>query len=183
MADLVQKFMKTAISVSGSSTRTLPALPSPATADTSNRSPGGLNQNPKQLVVCRQWWKVCWVYGDQYKQGQKLYQAQKRILAKSSRPMSAGTPADSCASTLPQGQLPQGQVSTSPLRSHAMIAMPSNSSNGDSAVNRGGAGPPASTVVPNNETDSGNDSASTTQITPTKGARRPCGLVREQIPE
>ncbi|KAL3198790.1 hypothetical protein MRX96_044272 [Rhipicephalus microplus] len=26
-----------------------------------------------KVLVCRQWWKVCWVYGDQYKQYRELY--------------------------------------------------------------------------------------------------------------
>lgn len=143
MADLVQKIMKTAISVSGSSTRTLPALPSPSGAATSNRSS---SSSPKQLVVCRQWWKVCWVYGDQYKQGQKLYQAQKRILAKASS-------------------------ATNNVKADAGRMLPTGESG---AVN--------TAVVPI-ETDSGNDSAGTTQLTPTKGPRRPCALPKDRIPE
>lgn len=147
MADLVQKIMKTAISVSGSSTRTLPALPSPAgSAGTSDRSSG---QSPKQLVVCRQWWKVCWVYGDQYKQGQKLYQAQKRILAKASTS--------------------NGNVNDKNVNSEANRMLPAGASD---AVN-----------VVSVETDSGNDSAGTTQLTPTKGPRRPCALPRDRIAE
>ncbi|XP_018494421.1 protein prickle [Galendromus occidentalis] len=87
MSDLVQKMVKTAISVSGSSTRTLPAPPAPSSAAASSSS-------PKQLVVCRQWWKVCWVYGDQYKQCRQLYQAQKRILAKSTQQTPPGSSSD-----------------------------------------------------------------------------------------
>lgn len=155
MADLVQKIMKTAISVSGSSTRTLPALPSPAIADTSNRSAAGSNNNPKQLVVCRQWWKVCWVYGDQYKQGQKLYQAQKRILAKGSAISEAG--------------------GSSMVASNSNVLSSNGTMHSDGIVDLA--------VAPAIETDSGNDSASTTQVTPVKGPRRPCAMPRDQIPE
>lgn len=29
--------------------------------------------NANNVLMCRQWWKVCWVYGDQYKMYKQMY--------------------------------------------------------------------------------------------------------------
>ena len=30
-------------------------------------------ESPNNILMCRQWWKVCWVYGDQYKMYKQMY--------------------------------------------------------------------------------------------------------------
>lgn len=39
---------------------------------------GGHGAGTGGIVMCRQWWRVCWIYGDQEKYYRQLYGAAKR---------------------------------------------------------------------------------------------------------
>ncbi len=42
-------------------------------------SGAGSNRSLAQLLAQRQWWKVCWVYGDQQKYYRQLYGRKKNL--------------------------------------------------------------------------------------------------------
>lgn len=48
---------------------------SPASTVTADKTAAGSSSN---VLMCRQWWKVCWMYGDQEKYYRQLYGAAKK---------------------------------------------------------------------------------------------------------
>ena len=40
---------------------------------------GGMRQETANLLMCKQWWKSCWVYGDQYKQYKHLLSKRAKL--------------------------------------------------------------------------------------------------------
>lgn len=46
---------------------------------TSPNNTGAVRSESSNLLMCKQWWRVCWVYGDQYKQYRHLYSKKTKI--------------------------------------------------------------------------------------------------------
>ena len=48
-----------------------------------NADDGGSKLPSSNVLMCRQWWKVCWIYGDQEKYYRYLYGSRKKSEANS----------------------------------------------------------------------------------------------------
>lgn len=61
-------------------TATTTAVGTSAAASSSSSSPAGHSKATasSNVLMCRQWWKVCWMYGDQEKYYRQLYGAAKK---------------------------------------------------------------------------------------------------------
>lgn len=46
---------------------------------TSPNNLGAVRSETSNLLMCKQWWRVCWTYGDQYKQYRHLYSKKTKI--------------------------------------------------------------------------------------------------------